>query len=406
MLKIYVCGPTVYNFVHIGNLRPILTYDLMLKAARKLGIEFKFIHNITDIDDKIINQALKEGASEKVVASKYANDYLDLLKKFNVDTISNIEYVTENLGEIDALINQMKQKGDAYQINGNVWFNVQKNVANYGLVSGQKLENMNYEDQEFEKQNAADFALWKETNVGIKYDSSLGFGRPGWHTECVAMIHKHFGDEGLDLHGGGMDLTFPHHENENIQYFSVTGKPITKKWLRTGQINLNNEKMSKSLNNVFLARDFIAKYSTDHLRMAFLLNSITSIINFDENLLNNINLLFKKIKKIYFFSSLSNDNKNQYNESEFKSFMTEIYELRFSNFNKKLNELIKEVNVSKNPSSINLLINILDSLGFNFKQFDYDKFVPIYHEWQDLLKGKNYQEADKLRTILLENDLV
>ncbi|SYV96881.1 Cysteine--tRNA ligase, partial [Mycoplasmopsis edwardii] len=121
MLKIYVCGPTVYNFVHIGNLRPILTYDLMLKAARKLGIEFKFIHNITDIDDKIINQALKEGTSEKVVASKYANDYLDLLKKFNVDTISNIEYVTENLGEIDALINQMKQKGDAYQINGNVW---------------------------------------------------------------------------------------------------------------------------------------------------------------------------------------------------------------------------------------------------------------------------------------------
>ncbi|WP_117275001.1 class I tRNA ligase family protein [Mycoplasmopsis edwardii] len=406
MLKIYVCGPTVYNFVHIGNLRPILTYDLMLKAARKLGIEFKFIHNITDIDDKIINQALKEGTSEKVVASKYANDYLDLLKKFNVDTISNIEYVTENLGEIDALINQMKQKGDAYQINGNVWFNVQKNVANYGLVSGQKLENMNYEDQEFEKQNAADFALWKETEVGIKYDSSLGLGRPGWHTECVAMIHKHFGDEGLDLHGGGMDLTFPHHENENIQYFSITGKPITKKWLRTGQINLNNEKMSKSLNNVFLARDFIAKYSTDHLRMAFLLNSITSIINFDENLLNNINLLFKKIKKIYFFSSLSNDDKNQYNESEFKSFMTEIYGLRFSNFNKKLNELIKEINVSKNPLSINLLINILDSLGFNFKQFDYDKFVPIYHEWQDLLKGKNYQEADKLRTILLENDLV
>ncbi|SYV96883.1 cysteinyl-tRNA synthetase, partial [Mycoplasmopsis edwardii] len=139
--------------------------------------------------------------------------------------------------------------------------------------------------------------------------------------------------------------------------------------------------MSKSLNNVFLARDFIAKYSTDHLRMAFLLNSITSIINFDENLLNNINLLFKKIKKIYFFSSLSNDDKNQYNESEFKSFMTEIYGLRFSNFNKKLNELIKEINVSKNPLSINLLINILDSLGFNFKQFDYDKFVPIYHEW-------------------------
>ncbi|WP_338582857.1 class I tRNA ligase family protein [Mycoplasmopsis cynos] len=406
MLKIYVCGPTVYNFVHIGNLRPIITYDLMLKAARILDVDFKFIHNITDIDDKIIIQAAKEHISEKELATKYANDYLDVLKKFNVDTITNYEYVTKNIDQIILIIHKMLATNDAYQVNGNVWFNTQKNLEYYGRTSGQKVENMSFEETTFEKRHKADFALWKSTSSGIKYNSPFGPGRPGWHTECVALIYKHFQEQGLDLHGGGMDLTFPHHENENVQFYSLFYKDLAKRWLRTGQINLNNQKMSKSLNNVFMAKDFLKVYSPDHLKLIFLLNNITSIINIDDNLINNVEIMLTRIRKIYFLSHLLNDQNTKYNDGEFLSIIKHIYELRFSDFIKAVNDLIKEINASKNVESINLLKKIFDSLGFEFNKFDFSNYVAIYNEWKDYLVKKDYFNADKIREILIKEKLI
>ncbi|BBA22378.1 cysteine--tRNA ligase [Mycoplasmopsis bovirhinis] len=406
MLKVYLCGPTVYNYVHIGNLRPIISYDLMLKAARALDIKFKFIHNITDIDDKIIAKAQNENLSEAEVAQKFSKDYINLLVKFNVDTITNLEFVTQNLDYINNFIAKLVDNNCAYELDNNIWFNTWKYQNIYGNISGQKLEHMAFEASNFIKNNQADFALWKKTDSGIKYTSSFGQGRPGWHTECVALIEKHFGKQGVDLHGGGMDLTFPHHENENIQFYALYHKNLAAKWLRSGQINLNNVKMSKSLNNIIFANDFINKYSPDHFKLILLLNSFTSIINLDDNLINNVEILLKRITKIYFNEKLANLKSNNYNQEIYLNLMQNIYQLKFATFIKTINDLIKEINLNQDIILINTLIKAFDTLGFDFKKLDFDKYAKIYWKWQTLLKAKEYQKADELRAVLRAKKLV
>ncbi|QIW62245.1 class I tRNA ligase family protein [Mycoplasmopsis gallinacea] len=405
MLKIYVCGPTVYNDVHIGNMRPILTIDLILKAARYLNKPFTFIHNITDIDDKIIKQASLSNITEKELSTKYANAYLDLLNTFGVDTISQVEYVTENLDLINDFIAKMVASGDAYtDKDGNVWFDVAKNKDNYGSVSNQKYEALLKNNSDFEKQNSNDFALWKKTQIGVTFDSPFGKGRPGWHTECATLIYKHFNDEGVDIHGGGMDLTFPHHENENIQYLSVTGNKIAKNWLRTGQINLNNEKMSKSLQNVILAKEFLLKHSPDVLKMIFLSNSITGIINIDDNLINNSLKTINKLKKI-FFRALVENNDASFDKAKAELIFEKLFAGKFSDFLFEVNNLIKEANTG-NLISQNTLIEIFTVLKFELASFDYAKYINIYHQWKEELANKNYEQSDKLRNILMENQLI
>ncbi|VEU58899.1 class I tRNA ligase family protein [Mycoplasmopsis gallinacea] len=405
MLKIYVCGPTVYNDVHIGNMRPILTIDLMLKGARYLNKPFTFIHNITDIDDKIIKQASLSNITEKELSSKYANAYLDLLNTFGVDTISQVEYVTENLDLINDFISKMVTKDDAYtDKENNVWFDVAKNKDNYGSVSNQKYEALLKNNSDFEKQNSNDFALWKKTQVGVTFDSHFGKGRPGWHTECAALIYKHFNNQGVDIHGGGMDLTFPHHENENIQYLSVTGNKIAKNWLRTGQINLNNEKMSKSLQNVILTKDFLLKHSPDVLKMIFLSNSITGIINIDDNLINNSLKTINKLKKI-FFRALVENNDASFDKAKTQLIFEKLFASKFSDFLFEVNSLIKEANTG-NLISQKTLIEIFTVLKFDLASFDYAKYINIYHQWKEELANKNYEQSDKLRNILMENQLI
>ncbi|WP_027121055.1 class I tRNA ligase family protein [Mycoplasma leonicaptivi] len=406
MLKIYVCGPTVYNEVHIGNLRPIITMDLVLKAARNLGKEFCFVHNITDVDDKIINEAIRQNKSEKEITTIFTKSYLDILEKFNVDTVTHFEYVTENIKTIDKFINKIINSGFAYLDGNNVWFNVEKIKDKYGTVSGQKLENMSFENLNHKKNYPADFALWKDTDKGVKFQTSFAYGRPGWHSECVALIYKHFSDEGLDFHGGGMDLTFPHHENENIQFYAVTKNDLTKTWLRTGQININGEKMSKSLQNVFLAKDFIKQFPCDYFKFIILFNGFTSIINIDENLINNIDHTYRKIKRIYFQHALLNDKNNEFNKKDFNLFMQAIFNRDFSLFNKMFNDLIKEINKTKNITKYNLLINVFNSLKFDFCKIDFFEFINIYNNWQTVLKDKDYYNADILRKKLLDEGLL
>ncbi|MGZ9755493.1 class I tRNA ligase family protein [Mycoplasma sp. 5912] len=406
MLKIYVCGPTVYNDVHIGNLRPILTMDLILKAARALNIDFKFIHNITDIDDKIINRALQENVSESEIATKYATYYLDILKKLKVDTVYQYEYVTKNLDIIEDFIKKMTVKNHTYTSQNSLYFSVKNNLSHYGVVSKQKIEHMIFDENLSEhKRFYADFVLWKTTDKGIKYNSSFGTGRPGWHTECAALVYKHFNIDGLDIHGGGMDLTFPHHENENIQYFAVTDNDITKKWLRTGQINLKGQKMSKSLQNFILAKDFLNQYTGDHLKLLFLLNSFTANINIDDNAINNIEILLKRIKNIFFLKYLKNIG-NDYDKDKYKNIMRLLYQQKFSDFNKKINDLIKNININKKSNDISLLTEIFSTLRFDICDFDYLPYVKIYHQWQEHLQNKDYQNADLLRNTLMEQKLV
>ncbi|MFV8476633.1 class I tRNA ligase family protein [Mycoplasma sp. BRA290] len=409
MIKVYTCGPTVYNDVHIGNLRPILTMDLILKAHRALGNEFNFVHNITDIDDKIINKAIATNQSEQEVATFYANKYLELLQKFNIDTITHLEYVTANMDLIVAFIQKLLDLGAAYQDSeGNVWFDVIKYQNHYGAVSNQKIENMISEENEYSnlKKSPIDFALWKKTKVGVVYDSPFSKGRPGWHTECAVLIYKHFGKEGVDIHSGGMDLTFPHHENENIQFYALTNQPIAQNWLRTGQINLNGMKMSKSLQNVILPKDFLQNYSPDVLKTIFLQNGFTSEINIDSNTLESVNALINKIKRLYFAAYLDQINLKDYDIELFVQAMQAIANLRFSDFNKLINEIIKQANKTKETKYFATVMQIFNILGYEFNQIDFASYANIYHQWKELLAQKNYQAADQLREILVNNNLI
>ncbi|MFV8401107.1 class I tRNA ligase family protein [Mycoplasma sp. 2634B] len=409
MIKVYTCGPTVYNDVHIGNLRPILTMDLILKAHRALGHDFNFVHNITDIDDKIINKAIETNQSENQVARFYADKYLDILSKFHVDTISHLEYVTENMNLITDFIQKLIDLKAAYQDSeGNVWFDVLKYQNAYGTVSNQKIENMKSEENEYSnfKKSPFDFALWKKTKVGIVYDSPFGKGRPGWHTECAVLIYKHFNQEGVDIHSGGMDLTFPHHENENIQFVAATGNVIAQNWLRTGQINLNGMKMSKSLQNVILPKDFLQTYSPDVLKTIFLQNGFTSEINIDDNTLESVTAFINKIKRIYFNGYLEKVDENSYDKELFEIAMQAIANLRFSDFNKLVNDFIKQANKTKESKYLATIIKIFNILQYEFNSIDFEKFAAIYHQWKELIAKKDYAAADNLREILMNNNLI
>ena len=261
-VSIYVCGPTVYNHAHIGNARPVIVFDVLTKFLRYIGYKVTHMSNFTDVDDKIINQAIKENCSEKEITDKYSKAYLDLLDNLNVSKPNITPRVTETMDQIIAFIKDLVDQGYAYEVNGNVYFRVSK-IEDYG-----KLANINKEELEVgarieenkEKENPMDFALWKNTDIGIKWDSPFGKGRPGWHTECVVMINDNYPSHLIDIHGGGNDLKFPHHVNEIAQSKALYNTDIANYWLHNAMVNIDGEKMSKSLNNFKLAKDLIEQY--------------------------------------------------------------------------------------------------------------------------------------------------
>lgn len=413
MLKIYVCGPTVYNDPHIGNLRPIVTFDFMLKAYRELGKEFKFVHNITDVDDKIINKAIQLDIKESEVASFYFKSYQKILRKLNVNTISKIEKVTHNMSYINKYINRLYESGSAYKdVNGNVWFDVLKNKDSYGVVSNQNLDNMVFEENSLHKKFKADFALWKSTAVGIKFYSNFGAGRPGWHTECCALIDKHFGQNGVDIHGGGMDLTFPHHENENIQHYALYGKSLTKEWIRCGQLNLDGEKMSKSVGNVILANDFINTYGTTILKLIFFNAKVSANINITKELIENMEAIEIKYKKVLFKIFTLFKDKIISNEAYEKSeivlkALESVSKLEFSDFNFQLNNEIRQFNKSPSLERAKDIFFILSLFHKELTSINsYKKYLDIYDKWHYFIGIKDYKSADKLREKLIKNHLI
>lgn len=263
--SMYYCGPTVYNYVHLGNMRPVVVFDVFSRLLKEVGYSIKVVSNYTDIDDKIINEALKEGKTEKELTDFYIKAYEDCLDKLNLMPLFDHPRVSNWMTRIGDFIKVLMNKGFAYQVGGDVYFRV-GNVADYGSLSKTVLENNQAGsriDVNANKENPGDFALWKVTDdQGIKFDSPFGKGRPGWHTECVVMIKSVFNQPMVDVHGGGFDLKFPHHENERAQSIAYDGTPLAKYWMHVGFLTAaGGVKMSKSLGNVVLAKDFLAKYS-------------------------------------------------------------------------------------------------------------------------------------------------
>ncbi|QJB71361.1 cysteine--tRNA ligase [Mycoplasma sp. 1654_15] len=385
--NIYVCGPTVYDYIHIGNLRPILTIDILNRVKKYFKYEVFFLHNITNIDDKIIQKALKENTTESKISEFYYKDYIKKLKIFNIEKPTKIVKVTNELNTIKNYIYLLQNQGFTYQENDDLYFDTSK-VKNYGNISGQNIEALKSSSKTKHKSKANDFVLWKKTTEGIKYFSKLGLGRPGWHTECSALIYKYFNKQTIDIHSGGIDLIFPHHENENAQHFALTKKPITKKWVHVGQIKINNEKMSKSLNNVFLVDEFLKQYSPDIYRHILLTSSISGPINLTTELLEANKNKIIQYKKAYFEHLLKP-------KKVYKNIVNPILKLflesSFAQANKELNLLLK------NKDFANLSF-ILKTLGFIFVQKTLTKTDELLvARWEKLKAQENYQQADKIR---------
>ena len=413
-VTMYVCGPTVYNHMHIGNGRPVVFFDSVRRYFEALGYNVLYVSNFTDIDDKIIKKAKEENVTEDVISNKYIEAYLDLVKKLNCKPNYLNPKVTECMDDIVTFIEKLVDKDHAYTKGNDTFFRV-KSVENYGQLSGQKTDDLNHGsriDVDSLKEDPSDFILWKKTSdEGIKWHSCLGDGRPGWHTECVVMIDKIFGGM-IDIHGGGNDLKFPHHENEIAQSVALHNHPIAKYWLHNARVDLNGEKMSKSLGNVIWLKDLVNEYGSNAYRLMILSSGYRQSIGYSNELIIKFQKEWEKIERVFvslyrklelneslnsgiiledkinnFYQSISND-------FNFANGITCVYEI-----NKEINkELRANSDLTTLASLYQTLSKMLDVLGLvvDIKPLS-DSEKELVNKWNFARAEKNFELADTLR---------
>lgn len=299
-VKIYMCGPTVYDYIHIGNARSFIMADVVRKYLEYKDYKVKFLMNLTDVDDKIIKKSNKDNMDFNSVAENYINAFFEDIKKLKLKEADLYPKATEHMEDILRMIETLEDKGYAYNIDGNVFYDISK-YDDYGRLSGKNIDDLlsgaRIEVNE-EKKSPLDFALWKKAKEGEPYwESRWGKGRPGWHIECSAMSCKHLGDY-FDIHAGGNDLIFPHHENEIAQSVASNDKPFVKYWLHFGFLNIEQEKMSKSLGNFFTARDVLTRYSAEVIRLFFAQAYYRGPLNFSYELLSSAEKGLEKLENI------------------------------------------------------------------------------------------------------------
>ena len=366
-VDMYVCGPTVYNYAHIGNARPMIVFDVLKRLLEAEGYTVTYASNFTDVDDKIINRALEEGISEEEVANKYIKAYEDLRKSLNTEMPDITPRVTNTMEEIISFIKELVDRGNAYEIDGDVYFSVDS-VSGYGNLSHQKMEELEagarIESNELKK-NPYDFALWKKTDKGIKWNSPWGEGRPGWHTECVVMINNNLGEK-IDIHGGGVDLKFPHHENEVAQQEACHHNDLANYWLHNAMVNIDGEKMSKSLGNTLWAKDVVEELSTNLTR--WLVSSVhyRKELNFSEETIDTARKELEKVlgalKQADIKLSLANYEANDnYDEKLYRDFLDAMDDdMNTPNAYAVIYEAIKQLNQSLRNKEIDY--NLVNSL--------------------------------------------
>ena len=286
-VKMYSCGPTVYDYFHIGNARPFIIFDTMRRYLEYRGYNVKFVQNFTDIDDKMINRANREGITVKELGERFIDEYFKDASALGIKKATVHPKATENIDAIIDIIKNLEEKGYAYNVDGNVYFSTKK-FREYGKLSKQPLEDLEAGariDVNDTKKDAMDFALWKAQKEGEPaWESPWGMGRPGWHIECSAMANRFLGKT-IDIHSGGQDLIFPHHENEIAQSECANGEPFANYWMHNGYININNQKMSKSLGNFFTVRDIAEKYDYEVIRFFMLSAHYRNPVNFSDVLM-------------------------------------------------------------------------------------------------------------------------
>ena len=424
-VSIYVCGPTVYNYVHIGNTRPMIVFDVLRRTFEYLGYKVTFVSNFTDVDDKIIKAAKEEGITEKELTDKYIKAYEDVRRDLNLLFPTYAPRVTNTMDAIINFIDGLVKDGYAYEVDGDVYFRVSK-IKEYGQLSGIKIEDLvagasDRVDENDKKEESTDFALWKKTDEGIQFDSPWSKGRPGWHTECVVMINDIFEDGKIDIHGGGQDLKFPHHENEIAQSMACHHHPIAHTWMHNQMINIDNQKMSKSLGNVIWAKDMIAKLGCNVYKWLMLSSHYRNPLNLTDEVVATVKKEVAKvdnvIKTVSLYLQVNHVVKGEVNKQIVDDMVSALEDdlntslalTKILNQVKVLNQLFRQKDKDDQAISeaYQTLLAMVNVIGFVYepRQLSDDE-LELYQSWNDAKAKKDFQTADKIRDELIDKGII
>lgn len=430
-VKMYVCGPTVYNYIHIGNARPAIVFDTVRRYFEYRGYDVQYVSNFTDVDDKLIKAAKELNTDVTTIAERFIQAYFEDVSALGVKQADVHPRVTECIPEIISFIETLVEKGFAYEVDGDVYFRTRE-FEGYGKLSQQPVDELQAGARITvgdKKEDPLDFALWKAEKEGeISWDSPWGKGRPGWHIECSAMIHKYLG-ETIDIHAGGHDLTFPHHENEIAQSEAMTGKPFANYWMHNGYININNEKMSKSLGNFILVHDIIQQYSPQVIRFFMLSVHYRHPINFSEDLIQSAQNGFERIQTV--LQNVKHRLEKTVNLGEKDDEWLAIigqYRERFieemdDDFNtanavsilfelsKEANKYLQEANTTEKilMEFLQIFNEILTVLGINMETKEAlldEEIEELIQKRNEARKERNFQLADQIRDQLKEQGII
>ncbi len=423
-ISMYVCGPTVYNYPHIGNARPIVVFDILVRTLEALGYEVTYASNYTDVDDKIINRAIEEGTDEKEITDRYIKAYADTRTALNARQPDYAPRVTETMDHIITFIDELVKKGAAYQAGNDVYYRVNSD-PHYGELSHQRIDDLVVGariDENENKESPLDFTLWKKTDKGIQWDSPWGKGRPGWHTECVVMIQDVFKKPLIDIHGGGMDLKFPHHENEVAQCRSISDTRLANTWVHNGMINIDNTKMSKSLGNVLWAKDLIEQYGGPVVRWMMISTHYRAPLNLNNEALENAQKEIRKVEKplqqallqLALNGSAASFDPDEKHYQDFMEAMSD--DLNTPNAITALMAAVKELNTALRKREIDIdqvaalagaISEMMNILGVEVQVHVPDQNeIQTWKDWKAAVKDKDFEKADSLRSQLMEAGLV
>lgn len=423
-VNMYVCGPTVYNFIHIGNARPVVFFDTVRRFFESQGYTVKFVSNFTDVDDKLIQKSLEENIPELQLSAYYIDAFLSDLEALNCKTDYIKPKVTEYMQHIIDYIRHLVDIGYAYEVDGDVYFRVSK-ITDYGVLSNRDIDDLisgSRVEVNERKENPLDFTLWKKTEEGLNFSSPFSKGRPGWHTECVAMIDDIFGEE-IDIHGGGIDLKFPHHENEIAQAEATHHHRVAKYWMHNGRLDIKDTKMSKSLGNVVLVKDVTQKMP---LRYFLLSTHYRSPLHYSEEAFEMYIKEWEKLentyKSVFYKLDISGDYAPE-TEVSIPEIQTEIErfndamsnDFNTANAITSVQTVIKAINVDLRKkhnetrlnqwlSALTFMINIL---GFRMTLTPVtDEDRTTYKQWQEARKNKDFEKADIYRKTLMDKGIL
>ncbi len=431
-VKMYVCGPTVYNFFHIGNGRTFIVFDTIRRYFEYRGFKVDFVQNFTDIDDKMIKKANEEGTTVKKIGDTYIKEYYQDADALNIERATVNPRATEFIGEIIKFVKGLVDKGYAYEVDGDVYFSTKK-FEGYGKLSGQNIEDLQSGARisvDERKKDPMDFAIWKAQKPGEPaWKSPWGMGRPGWHIECSCMAKKLLG-ETIDIHAGGSDLKFPHHENEIAQSEALTGEPFARYWLHSAFVNVNNEKMSKSLNNFFTAREILERYDADVIRFLMLSAHYRQQLNFSEDLLESAKASVERIYNAIgnlenLIDEVSREEMNEEERAYLESlnkYKEKYIEKMDDDFNTAdaitaIFDLIKDTNTNITIDSSKELakkaLELIRELGAPLGMFQKstkgnleEEIEALIAERQQARKDRDFALADKIRDELKDRGIV